>query len=234
MLSEPVKGIFFDAGDTLFETHEAIGVTYSRFAARYGVVCDPHDLDAGFKAAFRKSGPLAFPNVTDSERKEWEYRWWFRIVRTVFADVSFPSFDLFFKELYQFFEYGEAWRLFPETREVLESLAMQRYYLGIISNFDSRLPTICGRLGIAQYFRQILFSSKAGYAKPSPKIFDYALKDASLMASETMYVGDHFENDVVGARGAGMVPVFIVRSEGEAQRGYSHRIESLRDIQRFL
>lgn len=46
------------------------------------------------------------------------------------------------------------------------------------------------------------------YRKPNKRIFDLALEKADLQANEVWYVGDQYECDIVGARNAGIFPVW--------------------------
>ena len=59
------------------------------------------------------------------------------------------------------------WELYPEVREVLETL--EPYFsLAVISNFDGRLRMILERFGIAKVFRWVFISSELGADKPDP------------------------------------------------------------------
>lgn len=207
-----VKGIFFDAGDTLFEAAEPIGVYYSRVAEKYGIRVDANTLDNKFKAAFKASPPLSFPGVSQKELEGLEYEWWRKIVRRVFEGIDFPRFDAYFETLYRLFGEKDTWRLFPEIKGVLSRLRREGYALGVISNFDSRLISICAQLGIGDDFDIIVFSSQAADAKPRPDIFEAALRKTGLRPAETIYVGDHLEHDVKGAQAVGMRAVLLDRS----------------------
>ncbi|MBD8114893.1 HAD family hydrolase [Bacillus megaterium] len=50
----------------------------------------------------------------------------------------------------------------------------------------------------------MLVSEQEGIKKPYVDIFLRVLKRLDVKAEETVYVGDHPENDVLGARNAGM------------------------------
>jgi putative hydrolase of the HAD superfamily len=63
-------------------------------------------------------------------------------------------------------------------------------------------------MGIAPLFDTILISETEGIHKPDPRIFFRALERCGTAARETMFVGDHPENDIEGAKGAGLVPVW--------------------------
>ena len=57
-------------------------------------------------------------------------------------------------------------------------------------------------------FEFIIATSEYLYRKPNRHIFDLALEKAGLKAEEVWYVGDQYQCDVVGAKNAGMFPVW--------------------------
>jgi len=61
--------------------------------------------------------------------------------------------------------------------------------------------------------KAIIYSSKAsgdfGARKPDPEIFIYALRSMWIKADETVHVGDSLNEDVQGAKKAGMKTVWI-------------------------
>ena len=59
-------------------------------------------------------------------------------------------------------------------------------------------------LGIEKYFDIILVSEWEGIKKPDPLIFNNALRKLNVSANEAIYIGDHPENDVLGAKNVGM------------------------------
>jgi putative hydrolase of the HAD superfamily len=63
-------------------------------------------------------------------------------------------------------------------------------------------------LDIEPYVKTILVSEEVGYKKPEPQIFTMALKQLGTSSSETIFVGDHPEKDIQGARQAGMTTVW--------------------------
>ncbi|MFQ5588813.1 MAG: HAD-IA family hydrolase [Nitrospiria bacterium] len=229
-----VKGVFFDAGDTLFEAAEPIGVYYSRVAGKYGVQVDADTLDQRFKTAFKAAPPLSFPGVAQKELERLEYAWWRNIVQTVFDGIHFPQFEAYFEALYRLFEEKDTWRCFPEVESVLRDLRRAGYILGIISNFDSRLLSISAKLGLRTYFDTIVFSSGAGAAKPRPEIFEAALKKTGFKPEETLYVGDHPKHDVKGARAAGMRAILLDRAGLYNGRGGIPVISDLRALGQYL
>lgn len=56
----------------------------------------------------------------------------------------------------------------------------------------------------------ILVSEQEGIKKPQAEIFIRALERLYVRPKESVYVGDHLENDVIGARNAGLNAIWIV------------------------
>ncbi len=232
--SNQIRGIFFDAGDTLFKARESIGSLYCQMAEQYGVIVNADRLDQRFKSAFKKSRPLSFPGASHKELPRLEMDWWRKIVQFVFEGIDFPQFDRFFRELYAFFERKDTWDLFSETKGVLKKLKEAQYTLGIISNFDSRLLPICEQLRIRDYFDIIVFSSHEECAKPGAAIFNRSLERSGLLASESMFIGDHLENDLQGAKAVGMTALLLDRVGRYSERPELNPISDLHEIDRFL
>ena len=54
----------------------------------------------------------------------------------------------------------------------------------------------------------ITISEEVGYAKPDVRIFETALTRVECKPEETMMIGDSWENDILGARAAGIQGVW--------------------------
>jgi len=96
-----------------------------------------------------------------------------------------------------------------QSREVLERLHY-RYSLGVISNFYGNVDRILDDAGIAPLLTTMVDSNRVGVSKPDPQIFRLALDDLGCAPAAALYVGDSFEKDVVGARGAGLRAAWLV------------------------
>ena len=102
------------------------------------------------------------------------------------------------------------WRtMLPSTPGILAQLRKRGLSLGVVSNADGRITSILERCGIAQFFQIIVDSHEVGIEKPDPRIFDFALTKAQARPEQTLYVGDIYSIDVVGAERAGIHPVLI-------------------------
>ncbi|MED3574240.1 HAD family hydrolase [Cytobacillus praedii] len=98
---------------------------------------------------------------------------------------------------------------FPNLINMLESLKDRSIRLGIITNGKGKFQMDnIKALGIENYFDTILISEREGIKKPNPEIFKRALSKLDAAAYESMYVGDHPENDVLGSINVGMLAVW--------------------------
>jgi HAD superfamily hydrolase (TIGR01509 family) len=106
--------------------------------------------------------------------------------------------------------YEQSWKLYDDVLPCLESLS--GYRLAVISNGDSdQQRRKLEQTGIAPYFSSVVISGDLGVSKPHPDIFRQSLQALGLLPQEAVYVGDRLEVDALGAEGAGMHGVWLVR-----------------------
>ncbi|MGB2693517.1 MAG: HAD-IA family hydrolase [Thermodesulfobacteriota bacterium] len=231
---ENTNTIFFDAADTLFYIKEGLGKTYASVAKKHGANPDPNHLRKAFSKAFSSAPPLAFGGVSDEERRVLEKNYWRDIVDNVYQEVGmFEGFDAHFDELFEVFR-SDAWAIFPETKDILETLKEKNYRLGIISNFDSRVYDVMNNLEIREYFDTFVISSEAGHAKPNPNIYHLALRQIGADPKECIHIGDNIQNDFHGPRALGIQALLLDRENEHESIGDQHKITNLGDIRKFL
>lgn len=199
-----LRGVFFDAGNTLLFPDYDI---YLRIAASLGAEVDREAViaaEAGARAAFDRA-------VADSGgdvRAFWPvyYEPFYRalgvpdgsigdaVERTRLANDAEPGI----------------WRVPVEgLDETIGELRSRGLGIGIVSNSDGRLERRLADIGLADRFDFVVDSAVVGVSKPDVRIFRRALERSGLAADSVAYVGDYYEVDVVGARGAGMRPVLF-------------------------
>lgn len=94
---------------------------------------------------------------------------------------------------------------FPNLKSMLEELKTDGFALGMITNgFGQFQMDNIRALGIEKYFDAILVSETEGMKKPDPAIFKRALKRLNKEPRESVFVGDHPENDVKASQYVGM------------------------------
>ena len=99
--------------------------------------------------------------------------------------------------------------LFPDAAQTLSSLRAAGLKLGLITNGSVRMQSRkleC--LALSPMFDTILISDAEGISKPDVRIFHRALERLNANPAQTVFVGDHPEVDVAGARAAGMQAIW--------------------------
>ena len=67
------------------------------------------------------------------------------------------------------------------------------------------------RLGIDDLIDLTVISDELGIRKPNPKLFDHCLKRFGITGSETIYVGDRIDKDIIPAKLNNIYSVYIHR-----------------------
>jgi HAD superfamily hydrolase (TIGR01509 family) len=120
----------------------------------------------------------------------------------------------------------------PGTRDALTRIR-QNFRIAVISNSDGRIEHVLSRCGIADCFESITDSGTVGVEKPRAKIFEAALSAMQARADESLYVGDMYSVDYLGARNAGMEAVLYDVSGAYRDRKLP-RVESLEQLEASL
>ena len=115
------------------------------------------------------------------------------------------------EELFSLFKEKKNWVLFPEIIGCLEKIKLSGMKAAVLANWDIHLKALVKNLRIEIFFSEVVSSQEIGIEKPDPKIFLYLLERMGIQASMSLYVGNEYETDVIGSRGAGMTPVLIDR-----------------------
>jgi HAD superfamily hydrolase (TIGR01549 family) len=123
-------------------------------------------------------------------------------------------------------------QILPATRQALERIR-QEYATAVISNADGKIDAVLRRCGIEDCFASITDSGNLGCEKPHPAIFEAALRNMKASAGDSLYVGDVYSVDYVGARNAGMQAVLFDVAGAYREREFP-RVESLAELEEWL
>ena len=123
-------------------------------------------------------------------------------------------------------------QILPGTCEALERISRD-FAMAVISNSDGKIKDVLGRCGIADCFRCITDSGTVGCEKPHPAIFQAALREMQAAPADSLYVGDVYSIDFVGARNVGMEAV-LFDVAGAYREGGWPRVDSLAGLENWL
>ena len=210
-----IRFVYFDVAGTMIAPHPSVGDVYAAAGQPHGLHVAPADLDAAFRRAWHewtkpdRGGPMSA--VADADAT---WRWWRGLVFAVLDDVGFDRpRESVFEACYNAFATADAWRVYPDVRPTLDEFSARGMRLGVLSNWDHRLPPLLERLDLAKYFEIQIVSALEGVEKPDPRIFTRALKRAGVAVDETLYVGDHVHLDLDPARALGIHAYLIDRHQ---------------------
>ena len=124
----------------------------------------------------------------------------------------------------------------------LEALRSAGLLTGLISDCSSEVPELWPATPFDGLFDATVFSSSVGMKKPDPAIFALACGRLGVSASECIYIGDGFSEELSGAKSGGM-RAFLLAPPGEKppeSPGWEgltwegERLPSLTDVMRVL
>ena len=107
---------------------------------------------------------------------------------------------------------------FPDAGPALTELRRAGHRLVVVSNWDCSLPEWLGPPGLLELVDGVVSSAEVGAAKPDPAPFLRGLELAGVAPGAALHVGDSPENDLEGARAAGVRGVLVDRA-GQAPPG---------------
>jgi putative hydrolase of the HAD superfamily len=212
-----IEAVTFDVTHTLIHCPR-LGEIYSEVLGRHGTAVSPADARRLIGEVWRELACSADPaHDRFTAHPEGPRGWWQRFLARFCEHLGAAAPSRFAAaELYHRFGSGDAWEVYPEVREVLDSLRARGLHLGVISNWDTRLPDLLRQLDLARRFDAVVYSSAVGVEKPDARIFRRTLRALGVEARAALHVGDNRLEDVEGAIAAGMRALLLVRGRREA------------------
>jgi putative hydrolase of the HAD superfamily len=217
--------LFFDAGNTLVYVN--LGFVSEALAKRGMSVSADVLWAAEPRARIKLDDPGVVKSTTDIER-------WTLYFESILADVGADGLakDVL-AEMRAYHSKSNLWEVVPlEVRTALDALR-GRFRMSVISNANGTVRDKLERVGLAGYFETILDSHEEGVEKPDPAIFRRAMERLGASPDDSLYVGDMYHIDVVGARAAGMEAVLIDPAGHHADKDV-RRVSTLAELPALL
>jgi len=200
------KTIFFDLGDTLASAPSPLDIWLAAASEREARF-RRDTLARALKAADETYGPRVYEYHGRMEE------FWELYDRFVTGQLKLPDGGRSLAKTVEesFLDTRRWFRPYPETHSVLSELKQRGVELGIISNSTDEMIDRLNDLDLLRYFDTLTYSQEAGAEKPAPEPFRLALKRARQKPERCLHVGNSYEQDVLGARGAGIEPLLVDR-----------------------
>jgi len=223
-----IRAVTFDFGGTL-----ATGKLDAE-AYREGLLNYLHSLGYGIsKASLREaiSGMLSTLERVQAKNLELKFE---EVYAGVLSKLGIPPREEFLDHVYQLYSENFHSEIVPGAERTLEALH-PKYKLAVISNATSDL---CRRIlkenGLNKLFQVIVVSRDLGIRKPDPQIFRYTLEKLQVKPDEAVHVGDSLEEDVLGAKRAGLRAIWIKGESKENAEEADCVIHAITELPRII
>jgi len=94
------------------------------------------------------------------------------------------------------------------------------YKLGLLTNGPTDIQwEKIEALGFDKHFDAVIVAGDVGIYKPDVRVFELLLEQLSVAAEHSLFVGDTYDADILGAQQAGMFTAWIKRTEDATTDG---------------
>lgn len=202
-----IETLFLDAGNTL------VSMDFGWIAAEIqtrGVSCDPHMVRRA-EAAARPIVSHVFAGKGYGHGRD-RFRLYLSRVLSRLEPVAVRGpeaveslADELVPVLWKPGEANRLWRwILPGVPDALDAFRSMGLQLVVVSNSDGTAERSLIEVGLRRYLTAVVDSNVVGFAKPDPRIFQYALAACGTHPERVLHVGDMLHADVEGARRAGL------------------------------
>jgi HAD superfamily hydrolase (TIGR01549 family) len=198
-----VRAVLFDVDFTIARPGPELGPEgYQRLGERFGLELDP--------SRYKQARERAVEGIRRHPELEHDEEIWVafteRIIRGMGGEAD-SAHDCAVA-MTEAWEHAEHFELYEDALPVLEELRVQGLKLGLVSNTGRNLDEFVAhhRLDVDA----AIGSGAFGRTKPHPTIFRAVLERLAIEPVDAAMVGDSPEDDVEGARAAGIEAAFLL------------------------
>lgn len=228
-LDRVYSAIIFDCADTLLHLAPSRETIFRDAASEFGITLPLQDIERAYDIVDFLIKMKSSKIQSQPEKMDFYYS-----INSALCDVLGirQSLSSLHPHLLDAFRRRKKWQPFMDAAETLQYLA-KRAPLYVLANWDAELKTVLKNVGLDGFFRDAISSAELGSEKPERACFDAFLARTSLNPLTTLYIGNEYIADVVGARSAGLTPI-LVDCKGKIQAADCLRVSSLGDLKDVL
>jgi putative hydrolase of the HAD superfamily len=199
--------IIFDVDDTLYDQGQSFHKTVRKL---FQEPFTNEEIDQLYKAS-RKYSEILFDQSERGEISQFE--WQTGRIRLACKDFNIPidtEKAIVFHETYVTEQNNIT--LFSEVEELLNILYKEGKRLGILTNGEEKHQARkIKQLNLSRWIpaEMTFISGTIGHAKPKREVFDFIEQKLGLDQTKTVYIGDNFEKDIIGAKQAGWQAIWM-------------------------
>ncbi|MFC4599849.1 HAD family hydrolase [Cohnella hongkongensis] len=226
-----IRYLWFDLGYTLVRTNRE--EAYQRVLERFGVYRNREEIAIAYHLT-DKLFMREYPGVLGKDGRA--FLPWYTGALNYQLRLLLPIDEVLQAHRDIAREYPVKWQAYDGAKRTLSYLRGLGYRLGLISNWDGSAREVLALNGLDEELDDILISSEVGIEKPSPDIFRMALARGGVSASEALYIGDNYYDDVVGSQKVGMHCLLVnaYGNRGIEELSYRPVISGIQDVAAYL
>ena len=199
--------IIFDVDDTLYDQAQSFHKTVRKL---FQEPFSDEKIDQLYKVS-RKYSEILFDQSEAGEISQFE--WQTGRIMAACKDFNIPidtEKATIFNQTYVTEQKNIT--LFPEVEELLNVLCKEGKQLGILTNGEEKHQAMkIEQLSLSRWIPEEMtfISGTIGHAKPKREVFDFIEQKLDLDQTKTVYIGDNFEKDIIGAKQAGWQAIWM-------------------------
>ena len=200
------KGVIFDIDGTLYSymANDKVALkSLCRFAEKNLAVDEKNFLKAYFEAR-----RIVKERLTDGGSRHSRVLF-FQTTLELLGKNSF----LYMGEMYDCYwdNFLNGMQAFDGAAEFIHKLRANGVKTALCTDMTTQIQyRKINRLGFSKFFDFMVSSEETGREKPSPVMFELALKKMKVNANETAYFGDSLDRDIEGAANVGITPFWYI------------------------
>jgi HAD superfamily hydrolase (TIGR01549 family) len=198
-----VRAVLFDVDFTIARPGPELGPEgYQRLGERFGLELDP--------SRYKQARERAVEGIRRHPELEHDEEIWVAFTERIIRGMGGEADSAYecAVAMTEAWEHAEHFELYEDALPVLEELRVQGLKLGLVSNTGRNLDEFVAhhRLDVDA----AIGSGAFGRTKPHPTIFRAVLERLGVEPADAAMVGDSPEDDVEGARAAGIGAAFLL------------------------
>ncbi len=204
----------FDLDGTLFDHEGSATVGVEQFTLALGHEPTTELVSIWFDLEARHFEQWRAGNIAFTEQRRRRLRGFLDVLKMPVPDTT-DALDAFFALYLE--SYRRSWRAYDDAVPVLRKLRAQGTRIGVLTNGNH--PQQIDKLeltGLAPLIDVVCVSEEIGVAKPDRQAFDVLAERLATPARQMVFIGDHPDQDIAGARAAGMRAGLVERSGARA------------------
>jgi putative hydrolase of the HAD superfamily len=198
-----LEAVLFDVDFTIARPGPELGPEgYQRLGRRFGLELDP--------ARYSFAREKAIEGIRHHPELEHDEEIWIAFTERIIRNMGGDSGSAYecAVAMTRAWEHAEHFELYEDALPVLEDLRGRGLKLGLVSNTGRELDAFVAHHGLE--VDAVLGSRSFGRTKPHPTIFQAVLEQLVVEPAAAAMVGDSPEDDVEGARAAGIETAFLL------------------------